>query len=475
MKKYTLLFYLLLVGQLSAQPLSPEIMVFEEEIEALQSYFHIPGLAILVDDGHGANYERYFGWADVERDQRLGPDFVFPIASLTKIFSAILIHQLHDAGQLSLRDPVRQHLPNCGLPEEVRIEHLLSHTSQGQPGEQFYYSFRFALLTPIIEAASGKDFATLVRERITEPLRMQRTTLLPEASQAADLDVTLAQPYALAEGSTEVVRGPLEYGYSASAGVLSTARDLSLLARSLHYGGLLSGESYQRLVEPYRPGLPYGLGIFSQRVRSLEVYWGYGQYDAYSSLYLHVPQKNLTFVLLANNNLLSDPARLINGDVTSSLFALAFFKYLVFSPSQPPHLPREQLLAQAMASGYMARYQASEWQKSVDLLDELLEKYPDYWDYGNLNLLHLFSFLKSAAAHLDLGPFDRFDAQLEKLAQQLLTKDPDNPYVHYYLGSYAVQKGDSLGAQQYFKHLLDLPNFTEHWYTREAKAWLDQH
>ena len=98
------------------------------------------------------------------------------------------------------------------MPAEVRIKHLLSPTSQGQPGEQFYYSFRFALLTPIIEAASGKDFATLVRERITEPLRMQRTTLLPEASQAADLDVTLAQPYALAEGSTEVVSGPMEYG-----------------------------------------------------------------------------------------------------------------------------------------------------------------------------------------------------------------------------------------------------------------------
>lgn len=47
-----------------------------------------------------------------------------------------------------------------------------------------------------------------------------------------------------------------------------------------------------------------------------------------------VPEKRLTFVLAANNNLMSDPARLIYGDVMHSLFALSFMKYFAVTDAE---------------------------------------------------------------------------------------------------------------------------------------------
>ena len=75
--------------------------------------------------------------------------------------------------------------------------------------------------------------------------------------------------------------------------------------------------------------LPYGYGIFTQEFLGKEVVWSYGQYDCFSTLYMKIPSDDLTLILMANNNLMSDPPRLIYGDLRYSLFALAFYKAYV--------------------------------------------------------------------------------------------------------------------------------------------------
>jgi len=90
-----------------------------------------------------------------------------------------------------------------------------------------------------------------------------------------------------------------------------------------------------------RPEGKYNYGLFGQEIGGQEITWAYGQYDCYSSLFIQVPGKGLTLVMAANNNLMSDPARLIYGDVTSSLFASWFFRNFLDAD-----LPIEQLKAQ---------------------------------------------------------------------------------------------------------------------------------
>jgi hypothetical protein len=58
--------------------------------------------------------------------------------------------------------------------------------------------------------------------------------------------------------------------------------------------------------------------------------WQFGVVrDAYSALYIKVPARNLTLILLANSDGLAAPYNLSNGDVTVSLFAQTFLKLFI--------------------------------------------------------------------------------------------------------------------------------------------------
>jgi hypothetical protein len=79
-----------------------------------------------------------------------------------------------------------------------------------------------------------------------------------------------------------------------------------------------------------QPGLPTGLGWFVQTYNGETLYWQFGNTPgAYSSLYLKVPSRHLTLILLANSDGLSEPFPLQNGDVTASLFARTFLRLFV--------------------------------------------------------------------------------------------------------------------------------------------------
>ena len=48
--------------------------------------------------------------------------------------------------------------------------------------------------------------------------------------------------------------------------------------------------------------------------------------NAYSSLIIKLPERNVTFILLANSDKLASPFNLQAGDVSRSLFALLFLR-----------------------------------------------------------------------------------------------------------------------------------------------------
>ena len=56
------------------------------------------------------------------------------------------------------------------------MKHLLSHTSEGNPGERYSYNGnRFAELDKVIQKATGKSFAELLIANILDPLDMKET------------------------------------------------------------------------------------------------------------------------------------------------------------------------------------------------------------------------------------------------------------------------------------------------------------
>jgi len=113
--------------------------------------------------------------------------------------------------------------------------------------------------------------------------------------------------------------------------VLDIAKFDSALDRNV----LLKRETLERAWTPAvstrGQTLPYGLGWFVQRQNGIRLVWHYGYWpQSFSSLYLKVPERDLTFVLLANSDALSAPFNGLGlGDVMTSPFATAFLRAFV--------------------------------------------------------------------------------------------------------------------------------------------------
>src|SRR5215211_6587068 len=105
--------------------------------------------------------------------------------------------------KIKLDDPVSKYVITLESEGVIRVRHLLSHTSEGNPGEQYRYNGnRFGELDKVIERATGKSFAELLIANILEPLGMNDTapnvpstisTKSPNAAgQAAENEVKAA-------------------------------------------------------------------------------------------------------------------------------------------------------------------------------------------------------------------------------------------------------------------------------------------
>ena len=135
---------------------------------------------------------------------------------------------------------------------------------------------------------------------------------------------------------------------------------------------------------------------------------------------------------------------------------------------------RRKVLAQALAESFMARFSTDKIQKSARLIEQTFSKYPDYLSYADINLLHNLSFLKAVAFYMDLGEFNQFDEQMEKIGKKLLDETPDNPYLHSYFGTYFDRKGDRERAKFHYESIVNAKNFSRNWYSSEAEHWLKE-
>jgi CubicO group peptidase (beta-lactamase class C family) len=80
--------------------------------------------------------------------------------------------------------------------------------------------------------------------------------------------------------------------------------------------------------------LPYGLGWFVQEIEGVKINWHYGYWIGMSSLIIRVPDKKISFVLMANSDMLSAPYPLGSGDLSRSPYAMEFLKSYVLPGSK---------------------------------------------------------------------------------------------------------------------------------------------
>jgi CubicO group peptidase (beta-lactamase class C family) len=315
--------------------------LFERYLESLREQAGIPGMSALVLQQGVVQWEHGFGRADIDSALRAEPDTPYLIGDLSQTFGAtLLLKKCIDESFVTLNDRIDAWVP--GFPEPATtLAQLLAHVA---PNGSFKYDTgRFAILTPVIEDCADARYRKLLDEEIFEPFAMvgsapgtasavpslEDRTLFDERRLAHLGSVVrrLATPYSVdAQGrATRTALPPA--GVNASEGIVSTVRDLASFDARLRRDFLLEPLTLQRAWTRVSPSLPTGLGWFVQDYNGTRIVWQFGiVQNAYSSLIVKVPDRELTFILLANSDKLSAPFALENGDVNNSVFARLFLR-----------------------------------------------------------------------------------------------------------------------------------------------------
>jgi CubicO group peptidase (beta-lactamase class C family) len=228
------------------------------------------GVAIGVLD-HGTVHHANFGHRNVDADQEPDQDTIFPIASLSKAFTAAAVGILVEEHRLTWNTPLREILSDFGSTEEAvrdycTIVDLLAHCHGiSGPGSiwlqgnnqillkkddlvpsfsaakakfpfrrEFGYSnLGVAMAGHVVEKLSGQSISDFLRDRIFRPLGMNRTSIgLPSAGEK-----NMAHAYAALENTTRVPIQPPRIEATTfmapAIGVRSTVRDLLIAYQHL--------------------------------------------------------------------------------------------------------------------------------------------------------------------------------------------------------------------------------------------------
>ena len=295
--------------------------------------------------------------ANLEHEIRITPSTVFPLASVSKQFTAFAIAMLADRGKLSLDDDVREYLPEVpdfGRP--ITLRHLIHHTSglrdsvelllmagyefrdvysrsrywnlisnqrdlNFDPGTKFEYSNTgYFLLAEVVERVSGMRLGDWLEREVFGPLGMDSATVVHEIGE---LVPGMASAY---EGSVgEYRQSPICRDVVGECGVHATVGDLARWLdnfRSGQVGGdavLLQMQEQGRLSSGGE--LPYAFGLLEDEHLGRRRLGHGGRSNGYVSHASWYPDERLGVAVLCNGypmRPLLDPSAL--ADQVAELF-----------------------------------------------------------------------------------------------------------------------------------------------------------
>ena len=323
---------------------------FQQSLDSLRRHYKIPGLSAVIVNSGRIIWEGGFGFQDIENQIPATPDTPYRTASITKTFTSMLLMRCVERGTLDLDTPIRNYTSAIS-DSRVRVRHLFTHTSQSSPpGERYLYSgIRYNFLTPAVESCSGQPFREALAKSILDQLEMWDSVpgqdMESPSPQAADLFSPetlqrytrviqrLAKPYVVDNSGRPILSTYPPRGIFAAAGLISTVRDLARYDAAIDQHILLQPQTQDQAwtnhVNSKGQRLPYALGWFVQKYGNDRLVWHYGQWDTFSALFLKVPGRNLTLILLANSSGLSAQFNALGaGDVKGSPFANLFLQML---------------------------------------------------------------------------------------------------------------------------------------------------
>lgn len=318
----------------------------EREIDRILQRTHTPGAAVALFDPDGRVWRYTPGLKNIQHNKKVGPDTIFRVGSISKMFVALATMQLVAAGELSLDDRLADLAPEVEFenPWEtehpVRLVHLLNHStgwdaphapelvgrsgepqsigetlkrhphsrrSRWAPGTRTAYNNTGPLVAAyIIEKITGKGFENYIQEQFFAPLGMDHSGYYYDdqyrSSAASMYHGRREQPY-------------WHLANRAAGGLHSSLQDMIRLVRfmqhpdSLADSPILDSNSVRAMEVPTGSSaaaagleIGWGIGVTSFHHDGLVYYGHEGSLPGASAIIAYQPGAALGHVVLTNSD-----------------------------------------------------------------------------------------------------------------------------------------------------------------------------
>jgi CubicO group peptidase (beta-lactamase class C family) len=307
---------------------------------------HIAGAVVAVVVGDKVDFQKGYGYADVEKRQPVDPETtMFRVGSITKTFTWTAVMQLVEQGKLDLDTDVNKYLKDFQVPatfsEPVTLKHCMTHTPGFEDSviglfahnadavkplaqvlnEQFpkrvrrpgvlasYSNHATALSGLVVASVAGKSWEDYVEESILKPLGMQHTLVRQPAKDK--LPATVSKGYKWEGGRFKEVG--FEYIADAPAGTMAaSAGDIArfLIAHlndgEYHGTRILKPETARRMREPLFRSDPkvdaMCYGFWEQHENGQRILQHGGATLVFFSLAAMIPDKHVGLFISCNTN-----------------------------------------------------------------------------------------------------------------------------------------------------------------------------
>jgi CubicO group peptidase (beta-lactamase class C family) len=234
---------------------------------------------VLVARGDRVIARTTYGDANVELGVPNSPDRVFRIASLTKVFTEVLLGRLEEQGTLRLSDPLSRWLPGFPKADSITLDQLRNHRAgvpsinsipydeeahgpntldslvraiakeplEFPPGSRRRYSNGgYAVLAAVIEKATGRSYAEALEREVLRPLRLAHTR------HESDNLLVPNRAYGYRPGPLErhqMMTAPFQEMVTKTGGgsLVSTAGDLHRLLRAMYRDNVIRAATWWKL------------------------------------------------------------------------------------------------------------------------------------------------------------------------------------------------------------------------------------
>lgn len=350
----------------------------EPLVHQLIERWQVPGVAIgILHDGE----REYLGYgiANIESGEPVFPETLFQIGSVSKIYTTTLLLSLVDQGLIDLDAAVLRYVPDLGLSdrcarEKLTLRHLITHRGgfygdrfddhgngddalaravrafhdlpqYAPPGELWAYSNAgFDLAGRAIENVLGTTFEQAMRERIFEPLGMDRSTYF--AADAVGHSVAVGHLYN-GDGGIRVAE-PFQIPRRANpaGGIIATVAELIRFAE-LHIGDgafgdvrILKPETARAMRELHAEAdftRRWGFGWSLREINGVQAVEHTGATNGFMGRLCVIPERNFALAIVTNGE--------NGGSVHSAIYSHVLQQVVGFRRNQPSPLAldRQQL------------------------------------------------------------------------------------------------------------------------------------